>query len=109
MLHTTSWLDLLGDGDFLAMQRMPGWWLWYYYINPISWTLYGIIIFQLGDFQNIISTPTGDTYTLQEYLSVTLDYSWHFRGQVVAILIAFMIAFMLFAIIGLRFINFQKR
>lgn len=88
---------------------MPGWWVWYYYLNPIAWTLYGIIIFQLGDFQSTLATPTGQLLTLQDYLATNFDYQWHFRGQVIAILMGFMIAFMLFAIIGLRFINFQKR
>ncbi|KAK9866038.1 hypothetical protein WJX84_006833 [Apatococcus fuscideae] len=97
-------------GFLIPVNRMPGWWVWYYYINPISWTLYGIIIFQLGDFnQTMLSTPEGSLYTLQQYLEINFDYKWHFRGQVIAILIAFMLAFMLFAIIGLRFINFQKR
>ncbi len=27
---------------------MVPWWQWYYYVNPIAWTLYGIIVTQLG-------------------------------------------------------------
>lgn len=35
-------------------QEMVPWWSWYYYINPVSWTLYAIIITQLGDDTHVV-------------------------------------------------------
>ena len=37
------------------MQEMVPWWKWFYYINPISWTLYAIIVTQLGDDSHVVS------------------------------------------------------
>lgn len=39
------------------MQEMVPWWRWYYYINPVSWTLYAIIVTQLGDDTHVVSLP----------------------------------------------------
>lgn len=35
-------------------QEMPRYWFWYYYLDPISWTLYGIIVTQLGDQVDVV-------------------------------------------------------
>ena len=33
---------------------MVPWWRWYYYVNPIAWTLYGIIVTQLGQDTTVV-------------------------------------------------------
>lgn len=39
------------------MQRIPDWWSWYYYLNPFSWSIYGLVASQLGhDFTNTVNT-----------------------------------------------------
>ena len=40
---------------WMLVQEMVPWWSWYYYINPVSWTLYAIIITQLGDDTHVVS------------------------------------------------------
>jgi hypothetical protein len=35
------------DLFFVGAQQMPPWWSWYWYLNPISWTLYAIIVTQV--------------------------------------------------------------
>ena len=30
-------------------QRMPGWWEWYSNVNPVAWSVYGLVASQLGD------------------------------------------------------------
>ena len=33
----------------LCAQRMPGWWEWYSNVNPVAWSVYGLVASQLGD------------------------------------------------------------
>ncbi|CAI9755626.1 unnamed protein product [Fraxinus pennsylvanica] len=42
----------LFSGFIIPKTRIPVWWRWYYYICPISWTLYGLVASQFGDFQD---------------------------------------------------------
>lgn len=28
---------------------MPGWWEWYSNVNPVAWSVYGLVASQLGD------------------------------------------------------------
>ena len=36
-------------GFIIPEPSYPGWWIWLYYINPMSWILYGFVVSQLGD------------------------------------------------------------
>ncbi|KAJ0084449.1 hypothetical protein Patl1_30941 [Pistacia atlantica] len=38
----------------LAAVNIPGWWIWFYYMYPVAWTLQGIITSQLGDVETMI-------------------------------------------------------
>ena len=41
----------------MLLQRIPGWWAWYYYLNPFAWSVYGLCASQLGhDFHNTVNT-----------------------------------------------------
>lgn len=45
-------------GFLIPRALIPGWWIWYYYINPVAWSLYGMVVTQLGDFTNETITGT---------------------------------------------------
>ena len=47
------------------LSQFPCRWKWFFYINPLSWTLYGIIVTQLGDQENLISTGGGSLPALE--------------------------------------------
>ncbi|CAI9303082.1 unnamed protein product [Lactuca saligna] len=38
---------------------IPGWWIWFYYLCPITWTLQGLIGSQLADVEEPIIGPGG--------------------------------------------------
>ncbi len=48
----------------MCVQAMVPWWRWYYYVNPISWTLYAIIVTQLGDDSHVVCLRPPPTSTL---------------------------------------------
>jgi hypothetical protein len=52
-------------GFFLPYSAMPAWWSWLYWINPLSYMLYGIIASQLGDVTSTIVLGPGQATTVQ--------------------------------------------
>lgn len=94
-------------------QHIPGWWIWFYYICPVQWTLRGIITSQLGDVETRIVGP-GFEGTVKEYLSVTLGYDQKINGissvgLSVIVLIAFILVFFGSFAASVKLLNFQKR
>ncbi|BBN01006.1 hypothetical protein Mp_2g03890 [Marchantia polymorpha subsp. ruderalis] len=47
----------LFSGFLIPRPRIPGWWVWFYWISPVAWTLYGLITSQLGDVEFIMEAP----------------------------------------------------
>jgi ABC-type multidrug transport system permease subunit len=97
-------------GFLLPRPAMPGWWLWYWYLNPVSWTLYGLIGSQLGDVEDTIQLE-GNQGTVQvgQYVDEYFGYSYSFLGQTIAILVSFCLVFWLATAAGLKFLNYRKR
>lgn len=89
-------------------QYIPGWWIWFYYICPIAWTLRGIVTSQLGDVETKIVGP-GFEGTVKEYLEVSLGYGPGMIGVSAAVLVGFNILFFLVFAVSVKVLNFQKR
>ena len=89
-------------------QNIPGWWIWFYYISPVAWTLRGIITSQLGDVETIIVGP-GFKGSVKEYLESSLGYGPGMVGVSVAVLIAFILVFFSVFALSVKVINFQRR
>jgi hypothetical protein len=54
--------------DLCAVQAMGGWLVWLYYLDPMAWSLYGVVGSQLGDIDNeFISYADGTTVTIKEF------------------------------------------
>ncbi|KAL8127808.1 hypothetical protein AgCh_014659 [Apium graveolens] len=95
-------------GFLVPKPKIPGWWIWFYYICPISWTLRGIITSQLGDVETMIEGP-GFHGTVKKYLEVSLGYGPGMVGASAAILVAFCLFFFAVFAISVKVLNFQKR
>ncbi|KAF2323469.1 hypothetical protein GH714_035626 [Hevea brasiliensis] len=42
----------LFSGFFIPRPRIPKWWIWYYWICPVAWTVYGLIVSQYRDAED---------------------------------------------------------
>lgn len=89
-------------------QSIPGWWIWFYYICPVAWTLRGVICSQLGDVETIIVGP-GFEGTVKKYLEVTFGYGPNMIGASIAALVGFCLLFFIVFALSVKFLNFQKR
>ncbi|XP_023513303.1 ABC transporter G family member 31-like [Cucurbita pepo subsp. pepo] len=96
------------SGFLVPKPNIPGWWIWFYYISPVAWTLRGIITSQLGDVETIIVGP-GFKGSVKEYLESSLGYGPGMVGVSVAVLIAFILVFFSVFALSVKVINFQRR
>jgi ABC-type multidrug transport system ATPase subunit len=94
---------------------IPGWWIWLYYLNPVSWTLNGLVSSNIGDYTDRLvqlSAPAKDG-SLVQTVSVFLDQNFGFKhswlGIDVAVLIGFGALFWLIGAIAMMKLNFQQR
>lgn len=94
--------------SILCMQSIPGWWIWFYYISPVAWTLRGIISSQLGDVEERITGP-GFEGTVKEYLEVSLGFEPGWIAWSAVILVAFSLLFFSVFAISVKVLNFQNR
>ncbi|PQP96196.1 ABC transporter G family member 31 [Prunus yedoensis var. nudiflora] len=95
------------SGFLVPKPHIPGWWIWFYYICPVAWTLRGIITSQLGD----VETKMEGTFqgTVKEYLEVSLGYGPGMIGVSAAVLVGFCILFFGVFAFSVKLLNFQKR
>ncbi|GAB2293477.1 transcription factor [Dionaea muscipula] len=100
----------LFSGFFIPKARIPKWWIWYYWICPVSWTVYGLIVSQYGDLNTTIKV-TGVTPdpTIRWYVENRLGYDPDFMGPVCLVLVGFAVFFALLFAYSIRTFNFQTR
>ncbi|RWR92141.1 ABC transporter-like protein [Cinnamomum micranthum f. kanehirae] len=96
------------SGFLVPKPNIPGWWIWFYYICPVAWTLRGIISSQLGDVETQIVGP-GFEGSVKEYLEVSLGYGPGMIGVSVAVLVGFSLLFFSVYAASIKVLNFQKR
>lgn len=89
-------------------QKIPGWWVWFYYICPVGWTLKGVISSQLGDLEDQIVGP-GFKGTIKHYLDEHLGFSSGAVTSSIAALLAFNVLFFGVFAASVKVLNFQKR
>ncbi len=71
--------------------------------------LYGTIVTQLGDVDDVIALGPGNSVPVSQYVETSFDYQYAWRGWVVLILFGFFLTFRLAATTGVSKLNFQTR
>ena len=90
---------------FLPLQRIPVWWRWYYYLCPVSWTLYGLLVSQFGDVKEELETGE----TVEQFMRSYFGFRHDFLGYVTLILLGFVAIFGFTFAFSIKSFNFQKR
>ncbi|KAI3862926.1 hypothetical protein MKX03_011415 [Papaver bracteatum] len=99
----------LFSGFFIPRPRIPKWWVWYYWICPVAWTVYGLILSQYGDLEDMIKVPGMEDQMIKAYIKEHYGYENDFMGIVAGVLVGFTIFFATMYAICIKFINFQHR
>ncbi|PSR91814.1 Pleiotropic drug resistance protein [Actinidia chinensis var. chinensis] len=95
----------LFSGFLIPKTRIPLWWRWYYYVCPISWTLYGLIASQFGDIQERLDTGE----TVEQFVMNFFDFKHDFVGYVAVIIVGIAVLFGFIFAYSIKAFNFQKR
>ena len=100
------------------VQRIPNWWSWYYYLNPVAWSVYGLATSQMGDdyttsifvygFSSSGVAGIEDVWTA-DFVNEFFGYSYDFLPKLIPIMLAFIVAFWAVATMGLRTLQFVRR
>lgn len=99
----------LFSGFLIPRPQIPGWWVWYYWMSPVAWTLYGLITSQLGDVKSSFTTLDGQSMKVEDFVTDYFGFHHNMLGVVVAVLIGFDVLFWVVYAAGIKFLNFQKR
>ncbi|XP_039160859.1 ABC transporter G family member 29 isoform X1 [Eucalyptus grandis] len=99
----------LFSGFFIPRPRIPKWWVWYYWICPVAWTVYGCIVSQYGDVEHTIKIPGQADQPIKQYIQETFGYDPNFMGPVAVVLVAFAAFFATMFAFCIKALNFQKR
>lgn len=80
-------------------------------VNPISWTLYGLIASQLGDVdaEYILETNGAMDRTVSQFVRSHLGFKHDYVPVALACLLGFGIVFFVLAVMAVRCLNYQKR
>ena len=79
-----------------------------YWINPISYTLYGLVIEEFGDVDSPLE-GYDPPMTVSEFVRNYWGYKSEFKGWIVLILCAFSGLWFATAFTALRFVKWQNR
>ena len=88
---------------------IPPFWRWFTLLNPVQWTLYGLLTSQLGNVQAEIVDFSGQLVTVSQFMTDRFGYHYSMVGPIVAILFGYVVFFRALSILFLTRINFQKR
>ncbi|KAL5976771.1 ABC transporter G member 36 [Asimina triloba] len=99
----------LFSGFFIPRPKIPKWWIWYYWICPVAWTVYGLIVTQYGDVEDIIKVPGAPDQTIKFYVEDHFGYKRDFIGPVAAVLVGFTVFFASMFAYCIEVLNFQNR
>ena len=87
---------------------MPPWFSWYTYINPVAWTLNGLISSQYGSLTTKVQTLAHGTIEVGQYIRVQYDYKYEQREYILLILASFCVCFAGVAIAALSLLKVHK-
>ncbi|CAA6666311.1 unnamed protein product [Spirodela intermedia] len=90
----------LFSGFMITRSRLPSWWRWYFWANPVSWSLYGLLTSQLGDSDRLITLV---------FLKDHFGFHHDFLGVVAFMVVFFGALFAVIYALAIRYLKFQKR
>ncbi|KAK9861402.1 hypothetical protein WJX84_004842, partial [Apatococcus fuscideae] len=97
-------------GFVIPRPNIPGWWIWAYYINPVAWSIYGLVSSQYGNDTDVITRLSdGTLISVAEYYRQDFGFKHEMVGYCILILCGFAVFFWFMGALGLRFCKFLKR
>ncbi|KAA8521738.1 hypothetical protein F0562_012411 [Nyssa sinensis] len=100
----------LFSGFMVSHMRIPIWWRWYYWANPIAWSLYGLLTSQYGDMDEPIKLSDQVQPTpIKQFLKDQFGYRHELLGVAAIMVVSFCLLFAVTFAFAIKSFNFQKR
>ncbi|CAK9136579.1 unnamed protein product [Ilex paraguariensis] len=100
----------LFSGFMIPHMRIPIWWRWYYWANPIAWSLYGLLTSQYGDLDDLVKLADGTrSVPIKQLLKDQFDYRHDFLGIASIVVVGFCVLYAVTFAFAIKFFNFQRR
>nr|XP_048332096.1 pleiotropic drug resistance protein 1-like isoform X3 [Ziziphus jujuba var. spinosa] len=96
----------LFSGFIIPRTRMPIWWRWYYWVCPISWSLYGLVASQFGDIKDTLESSDE---SVEEFVKSYFGYKSDFLSVVAIVHVGMSLIFGFIFGFSIKTFNFQKR
>lgn len=84
---------------------MPVWWRWYYWVCPVSWSLYGLVASQFGNIKDTLDSGETVEDFVHSYFGYRHDFVWVVAIVHVGICVLFCFTFAF----SIKAFNFQKK
>ncbi|KAJ4707958.1 pleiotropic drug resistance protein 1-like [Melia azedarach] len=95
----------LFSGFLIPRTRIPIWWRWYYWVCPVSWTLYGLVASQFGDIDDTLESGE----KVADFVSSYFGYDPNLIGVVAVVHIGIAVLFGITFAYSIKAFNFQHR
>ncbi|CAN1121676.1 Pleiotropic drug resistance protein 1 [Linum perenne] len=95
----------LFSGFVVPRTRIPVWWRWYYWANPVAWTLNGLLTSQYGDDERELESGI----TIRSFLKLYYDFESNQLRVVATVIVGFGLLFGFVFAVSIKHLNFQKR
>ncbi|GAB2261691.1 hypothetical protein Droror1_Dr00002688 [Drosera rotundifolia] len=100
----------LFSGFMIPRMRIPIWWRWYYWANPVAWTLYGLLTSQYSDMDDPVTLADGiQTLPIKQFLEDQFGYRHDFLVVAAIMVAGFCLVFAVTFAYAIKSFNFLKR
>ncbi|TXG61337.1 hypothetical protein EZV62_012700 [Acer yangbiense] len=100
----------LFSGFTITHKRMPIYWSWYYWGNPVAWSLYGLLTSQYGDDDRPVKLADGiHSMPIRELLRKVFGFRHDFLGMAGVMVVVFATFFAVIFAYAIKSFKFQKR
>ncbi|KAH6783734.1 pleiotropic drug resistance 4 [Perilla frutescens var. hirtella] len=100
----------LFSGFMVPYMRIPIWWRWYYWANPIAWSLYGLLTSQYGDMNDLVRLTDGvSSMPIKQLLKDQFGFRHDFLGVAGLVVAGFCLVFAATFSFAIKHFNFQRR
>lgn len=100
----------LFSGFMIPYKRIPAWWRWYYWLNPVSWSLYGLLISQYGDDDRSVKLSDGiHSMPMKQFLKDGFGFKHDFLPITGIVVVSFCVFFAVIFAYAIKSLNFQRR
>ncbi|ESW26923.1 hypothetical protein PHAVU_003G159400 [Phaseolus vulgaris] len=99
----------LFSGFMIPRKRIPIWWRWYYWANPVAWSLNGLLTSQYGGDSHMVKLSDGNLMIIRELLKEVFGYRHDFLCVTAVMVAGFCIFFAVIFAFTIKSFNFQRR